>query len=92
MSATTASPPCFVGLEKDQYYLILCNICYNSTQYYRKLTLPYYSPRWNPALPVKFQSGNIEPGQDVSIGRNYHLVPGPKEPFTKHLGLGVIII
>ena len=37
-----------------------------------------------------FQSG--EHGQDVSIGRNYHFVPGSKEPFTIHLGFGVIII
>ena len=39
-----------------------------------------------------FQSGNIEHGQDVSIGWNYHFVPGPKEPFTIHFGFGVIII
>ena len=39
-----------------------------------------------------FQSVDIEHRQDVSIGRNHHFIPGPKEPFTIHLGFGVTII
>ena len=37
-------------------------------------------------------TGDIEHRQDVSIGRNRHFVPGPKDPFTIHLGFGLIII
>ena len=88
MSGTNASPPCFDGLEKDQYYSIL----HNMLQYYTILQETYIE-----ILQSKMESSSsrvviFQHGQAVLIGRNYHFVPGPKEPFTIPLGFGVIII
>ena len=68
-------------LNIAQYVVILLNITENL---HRDITV-------QDGIQL-FQSGDIEHGQDVSIGRNYYSLPGPKEPFTIHLGFGVIII
>ena len=66
MSGTKASPPCFDGLEKDQYYLILRNIL----QYYAMLQKTYIAILQSKIESSSSTSGDIEHRQDVSIGRN----------------------
>ena len=88
MSGIKDSPPCFDGLEKGQYYSKLPNMLQYNPILQKNLHGDMIVVQDEVQL---FQSGDIEHGQDVSIGRNYHLVPGPKEPFTIHLGFRVII-
>ena len=68
-----------------------CTLCYNITQYHRRLTEGYNSPSLQDRIQL-FQSADIEHGQDVLIDWNHHFVPGAKEPFTWnftiHLGFG----
>ena len=86
MSETNTSPPCFWSAGKRP---ILPNIAQYVT------ILLYITETLHSNITVQdgiqlFQSGDIEHGQDVSIGRNYHFVSGSKEPFTIHLGFGAI--
>ena len=66
MSWTKTSPPCFDGLEKDQYY----SIVHNMLQYYSILQKTYIE-----ILQSKMESRSsrvmiLSIGQDVSIGQN----------------------
>ena len=79
------------GLKKDEYYLIF----HNMLQYYSILHKNLHRGITSVHDGMMKSSSSrvviFQHGQDVSIGRNYHFIPSPKEPFTIHLGFRVII-